>query len=149
MTSFLDSTTGVTVEVPEDLTEMYLAHGYTEIKSAAPTGGETGSPDLIKLKKSELLALAEERGLSGLENPTKAEIVAALEAAVDDGAGESDEDDDGGSGEDDGNDDVDDGEDGEDGADGVTADSPSPAGPPGSGGSAAGALAPLATSRAW
>lgn len=47
----------------------------------APAGGDEGEPgDLMDLKKDELLAMADERGLDASDSMTKAEIVDLLNA---------------------------------------------------------------------
>lgn len=51
------------------------------IVPAQPNEAEAGDVDLSKLKKDELLALAQERGVTITESATKAEIIAAIEAA--------------------------------------------------------------------
>lgn len=65
-------------DVPRDLARQCIEAGAAqEIKASAPAGG---SGDLSGLKKAELVAYAEQRGVEIDAKATKADIIAAFEA---------------------------------------------------------------------
>ena len=73
-------------EAPESEDEAEPAQGSTEAESTSESASESSesaseSKPLEDMTKAELLAYAQERGVEVFESWTKAEIVAAIEAA--------------------------------------------------------------------
>lgn len=73
---------GTTVEVGEAYAKDFLRRGKAELLGGQEAEDEDDAPDLSKMKKDELLDIAQQMGLVSVSDAmTKAEILAAIEDA--------------------------------------------------------------------